>query len=394
MDITPFLPNKTTKLPLPDGDALAHCANVVQALCDDIDAHGGLIDFARFMELTLYAPGLGYYAAGARKFGSAGDFVTAPEISSLFSRCLARQCQQVLSQTGGDILEFGAGSGAMAADILVELEQLDCLPERYLIMEVSADLRQRQQEILQARVPHLIERTHWLDHLPPQFTGVVLGNEVLDAMPVQLFRVEQDGVSLAQVGHDTNGFHWAYTPVTDLTQYGLAEITQELAPGYQSEINCHIGPWLVSLANSLQQGVVILLDYGFPRHEYYHPQRGDGTLMCHYRHHAHGDPLILPGLQDITAHVDFTAVAEAAVAAGLDVSGFTNQAYFLLGLGLTDFLNEINPVDTRRQIELAQQVKKLTLPNEMGELFKVIALTKGCDFALRGFSLNDQRVRL
>lgn len=392
MDITPFLPRNPAELPLPEGDALAHCTRAVQHICRDIDHHQGSIDFAQFMALALYAPGLGYYAAGTRKFGEDGDFVTAPEISPLFSRCLARQCQQVLAQTGGVILEFGAGSGTMAADILSELEQLDSLPSQYLIMEVSADLRQRQRETIEQKIPQLVDRVQWLEQLPEQFHGVVVANEVLDAMPVQRFRVEADGISRAMVRHDASGFHWSYQPWAVDAQ--LAEITRTLPTGYESEINTHITPWLATLTERMTQGAVLLIDYGFPRHEFYHPQRDTGTLMCHYRHRAHVDPLILPGLQDITAHVDFTAVAEAAVAAGFDVSGYTNQAYFLLALGLTELVAEINPADTRTQIILAQQIKKLTLPSEMGELFKVIGLTKDCDLPLRGFSFNDQRNRL
>lgn len=391
MDITPFLPPPGSELPLPDADAQAHCASMAQHIINQIDQNGGQIDFDQFMALALYAPGLGYYAAGARKFGDAGDFVTAPELSPLFSRCLARQCQQVLAACGGNLLEFGAGSGTMAADILAELESLDALPDQYLIMEVSADLRERQRETIHHKIPHLAGRVHWLDQLPETFHGVIVANEVLDAMPVQRLRVSADGVAQAQVGADHDGFHCHYRrcDIPELTQ-----LFDGLPEGYESEVNTHVTPWLAAIAASLQRGAIILIDYGFPRHEFYHPQRDSGTLMCHYRHRAHVDPLILPGLQDITAHVDFTAVAEAAVASGLDVAGFTNQAYFLLSLGLTELVAEINPADTRAQIMAAQQIKKLTLPNEMGELFKVMALTRDLDLPLRGFSLNDQRVRL
>lgn len=391
MDIPPFLPSPGSELPIPDADAQAHCAAVAEHIINAIAANGGCIDFEQFMALALYAPGLGYYAAGARKFGDAGDFVTAPEISPLFSRCLARQCQQVLAACGGEILEFGAGSGTMAADMLAELAALDALPEQYLIMEVSAELRQRQRETLARKVPQLAERVHWLDQLPDTFHGVIVANEVLDAMPVQRLRVTREGVAVAQVCHDDNGFRWHYRQTHDSA---LTTPLQSLSAGYESEVNTHIHPWIGAIAACLQRGVVLLIDYGFPRHEFYHPQRDTGTLMCHYRHRAHTDPLILPGLQDITAHVDFTAVAEAAVGHGLDVAGFTSQAYFLLSLGLTELVTGINPADTRAQIEAAQQIKKLTLPNEMGELFKVIALTRDLDLPLRGFSLNDQRVRL
>lgn len=385
------------ELPEPAPEAWAHSVALATLIAAHIEAEGGVIDFARFMQQALYAPGMGYYAAGARKFGEGGDFVTAPEISSLFSRCLARQCRQVLAHLGGgDILEFGAGSGVMAADILLELERLERLPESYLIMEVSADLRARQRDTLSEKAPHLLARVQWLDVLPrTPLHGVVLANEVLDAMPVHRFRIEEGGLREAYVAHDNGRFLWRHAaPGPVLAHSPVAQWCAGLAPGYESEYNAMLGPWLASLDEALSRGVVILVDYGFPRHEFYHPQRNGGTLMCHYRHRSHPDPLILVGLQDITAHVDFTAVAEAAQQAGFAVAGFTNQAYFLLALGLTGMLAEVNPVDVRRQLQLAQEIKKLTLPNEMGELFKAMALTKGVDIGLEGFALNDQRARL
>ncbi|OGT18830.1 MAG: hypothetical protein A2V90_01810 [Gammaproteobacteria bacterium RBG_16_57_12] len=386
-----------TDLPLPTPEAQRHSEQLIAQIRAEMEAHGGRLDFARYMALALYSPGLGYYAAGARKFGAAGDFVTAPEISPQFSRCLARQCQQVLAQLpGGAILEFGAGTGAMAGDILLELERCHALPSHYFILDVSAELRQRQQQTLLQRVPRLLDRVQWLDRLPiGGFRGVVLANEVLDAMPVHRFQITAEGYNEIYVAWQGERFAWSHErPGAALEAWYRAATPAGLAPGYESEVNLAIAPWLAGLVDSLAAGAVLLIDYGFPRHEYYHPQRSGGTLMCHYRHRAHPDPLILPGLQDITAHVDFTAVAEAALDAGFEVLGFTNQAYFLLALGLAESVAEVNPLDTRAQLELAQQIKKLTLPSEMGELFKVMALGKGLDMTLRGFTLNDQRGRL
>ncbi|MEN8169743.1 MAG: SAM-dependent methyltransferase [Pseudomonadota bacterium] len=383
------------ELPPPDAVAQAHSEQLQAHIRDVIDADGGRIDFARFMQLALYAPGLGYYSAGSRKFGEAGDFVTAPEISSLFSRSLARQCQEVLSCIGGDILEFGAGSGTMATDILGELDRLGSLPEHYFILEISADLRERQRETLQQKVPLLAERVVWLDALPESFEGVVLGNEVLDAMPVHRFHISEGEPRELYVMWDGKQFALEEGAV-DAALYSRLQALQSefgLTEGYQSEINLMAEEWVAGLGNWLKRGVALLIDYGFPRAEYYHPQRSGGTLMCHYRHRAHDDALSLIGLQDITAHVDFTAVAEAALAAGLSVRGFANQANFLIGCGLTELLAE-EEGDSRTQLSLAAEVKTLTLPSEMGELFKVIALSRGWEGGLRGFALRDERARL
>ena len=387
------------ELPPPDAAQLAHSERLQAHIREVMVAEGGRIDFARFMELALYAPGLGYYSAGSRKFGEGGDFVTAPEVSSLFSRALAQQCREVLLRIGGDILEFGAGRGVMAADVLAELECLDTLPEHYFILEISADLRQRQRETIQEKIPQLAERVVWLDALPQNFEGVVLGNEVLDAMPVHRFCIHEGEPRERVVMWDGERFALdesaldasLYSRVQGLqTEFGLDE-------GYESEINLMAEEWVSGLGTWLKRGVALLIDYGFPRTEYYHAQRSGGTLMCHYRHRAHDDAFTLIGLQDITAHVDFTAMAEAAVAAGLSVRGFANQANFLIGCGLTEILaaeGEGGEGDARHQLSRAAEVKTLTLPAEMGELFKVIALTKGWEGGLRGFALRDERSRL
>jgi SAM-dependent MidA family methyltransferase len=391
--------NRANELPIPSDDEQAHSERLQALIRDEIAAANGLITFARFMELALYAPGLGYYAAGARKFGEAGDFVTAPELSPLFSQCLAQQCQQLLRHLGGGaILEFGAGTGTMASDILLELERLGTLPDHYLILELSADLQQRQQETLRRRVPHLFARIEWLSALPaPGFKGVILANEVVDAMPVHLIRFEEQGAREGFVSWQEGRFVWCDRPLsTPELQQQIATLQLELdaenfCRGYTSEINLVQRGWIRSLAGLLEQGVALIIDYGFPRHEYYHPERTGGTLMCHYRHRAHADPLILVGLQDITAHVDFTALAEAALDCGLEVLGYTGQAQFLLANGLGERIAAIDQSDARRYLEITQQVKKLTLPNEMGELFKVLALGRNYDGVLNGFMLQDRR---
>lgn len=384
------------ELPPPSADAAAHSAALTQCIRKEISAGGGVISFARYMELTLYAPGLGYYSAGARKFGAAGDFVTAPELSLLFSRCVARHCAGLLTgMGGGEVLEFGAGSGVMATDILLELERMQALPLRYAILEVSADLRARQRETLAARVPHLLARVQWLETLPENFVGVVLGNEVLDAMPVHRFRWRAGRVRELGVSWNGDSFVWCELPVcTPRLAARVQDIAaaEALPEGYESEVNLAAEDWLHSLAGMLRRGVALLFDYGFPRHEYYHPQRSGGTLMCHYRHRSHPEPLILPGLQDITAHVDFTAMATAAADAGLEVLGFANQANYLIGTGLLELAQEAG--DVREQLEVAAQLKRLMLPGEMGELFKVLAVGRDVTDAGAGFVVRDERYRL
>ncbi len=356
------------------------------------------------MNKALYTPGLGYYSAGLCKLGAKGDFITAPEISPLFSQCLARQCQPVLAHFNDNvILEFGAGSGSMAAELLKALEQLNALPSQYFILEVSADLKQLQQTTLQAQVPNLLDRVQWLESLPNQpLQGIILANEVLDAMPVHCFRLEKEGVSEFYVGlatpnnspSDETPYTWQVLPTQNESLRGIVETLRPSIPvGYVSEMNLALPAWIQSVSDSLSAGMILLIDYGFPRHEYYHPQRNQGTLMCHYQHHAHDNPLILVGLQDMTAHVDFTAVAEAALSAGLSVSGYTNQANFLLACGLPELLSALNPDETKTYLQQTQQAKTLILPSEMGELFKVMALTKHLDMPLLGF-VQDDRVRL
>lgn len=379
--------------PPPGAEEQAHSERLMRRLREEVAQAGGAIPFSRFMELALYAPGLGYYAAGKHKFGAAGDFVTAPELGPLFARCLARQCRQILQALGGgEILEAGAGSGALAADLLLELEALGRLPERYLILELSNELRDRQAETLRRKAPHLLKRAHWLDALPADFRGVMLANELLDALPVERFKVTDSGVRQLYVASENDRFVWREKPADDGIRARIEPLA--LSPGYTSEINFTAEAWVRSAADALKQGVMLLIDYGFPRAEFYHPQRTGGTLMCHYRHRAHDDPLTLVGLQDITAHVDFSGIAAAGINAGLRLLGYTSQAAFLIGCGLEQLAAASDPDNVRRHLELTQQIKKLTLPHEMGELYKVIAFGRGVEEPLLGFTVRDRRGRL
>lgn len=386
-------PATNTKLPVASDIEQQHERRLKSHIIEVMQAQGGRISFAEFMRLALYAQGLGYYSAGKNKFGKAGDFVTAPEISPLFGQCLAQQCADALdSLGGGDLLEAGAGTGKLACHVLSRLEQLDQLPGHYYILEVSPDLRHHQQQYIAQTLPHLLQRVHWLETLPDRFNGVIIGNEVLDAMPVERFVLSEQGVEQLCVGHEDGPFVWqrhkAGNALTDRVN------ALGLSPPYISELNLNAEAWIASLADILERGLILLIDYGFPEHEYYLADRREGTLMCHYKHHAHDNPLILTGLQDITAHVDFTAIAQAAVDNGLSVSGYTSQAAFLIGCGIEQLLDGFDSVDDITRIQLSQQIRKLTQPSEMGELFKVIALGRALDLPLRGFMVQDRRNRL
>lgn len=378
-------------LPTPSAEQSAHSARLAEAIRAEIAAHGGWIGFARYMELALYAPGLGYYSAGAQKFGAAGDFVTAPEISPLFARCVARQAAQVLRETRGDVLELGAGTGRLAARMLLELQRLDALPRHYRILEVSAYLRAVQRETLAAILPpDLLARVEWLESLPDTFTGLVVGNEVLDALPVHILAWREDGIHERGVTWEGDHLAWREQPLVDDKLLATAK-KLALPPGYVSEICPAAGALVASLALMLQRGALLFIDYGFPHREYYHPQRSSGTLMCHYRQHAHDDPLLYPGLQDITAHVDFTAVAEAGTAHGLQLLGYTSQAQFLINCGITELMAEVSPADLAAYLPLASQAQKLLSPAEMGELFKVMMLGKELEAMPLGFTRGDKR---
>ncbi|MCU0896199.1 MAG: SAM-dependent methyltransferase [Burkholderiales bacterium] len=383
----PF-PLSRMSLPEPNADARAHSERLAARVRDEIAARGGWMSFARYMELALYEPGLGYYSAGARKLGRDGDFTTAPELTPLFGQAIAHAAAEVLGAGYDAILEVGAGSGALAASVLEELERLGRVPRDYLILELSADLRERSRDMLAARVPHLLDRVAWLNRLPPSFEGLVLGNEVLDAMPVELIRVTDDGVEQAGVVAGEGGFAWDWRRAPEGLVAEVARLS--LPSGYVTEVGVLARAFLHSLGAVLARGVAIFIDYGFPAREYYHPQRAQGTLMCHYRHRAHGDPFFLPGLQDITAHVDFTAVARAASDAGMEILGYTSQAQFLIGCGLTELMLRVPPEDAARYLPQAAAAQKLVSPAEMGELFKAIALGKNYHGPLTAFASGDR----
>ena len=379
------------RLPAPPPEAQAISDRLAGLIAGEIAAAGGSISFARYMELVLYAPGLGYYMAGARKLGRDGDFVTAPELSPLFARCLARQLAELAGHGLTSILEIGAGSGALAAGLLHELAAMDRLPERYFILEVSADLRERQQQRLRESVPRCADRVQWLDVLPRAYTGVIIGNEVLDAIPTHVVTTRGGNIFEAGVRYDagSRSFLWHESPAPESVR-SAARMLDLQADDYKTEINLAARAFVQSFARLLERGVLLFADYGFPAREYYHPQRARGTLMCHYRHRAHDDPFFLPGLQDITAHVDFSAIAQAGAAAGLDALGYTNQAQFLINCGITDLLAG-TPADDPAYAPLAAGAQKLLSPAEMGELVKVIALGKGVTAPLLGFSQGDRR---
>jgi SAM-dependent MidA family methyltransferase len=338
-------------------------------IVEEIGAAGGWISFARYMQLALHEPGIGYYASGARKFGPGGDFVTAPELGSLFGRTLARQLGEFER-----ILEIGAGSGALAEVLSHDRE--------YLILETSAELAARQRERLGGRVRHI-------QRLPERFRGAVIANEVVDAMPVHIVHWTERGIMERGVAP---GLTWVDRPA-DGEVLAAAERIEVPAP-YVSEIGLAARAWMRTMVESLEQGAIFVIDYGFPRHEYYHPQRATGTLMCHYRHQAHADPFARPGEEDITAHVDFSALAEAAGAAGAEVLGYASQAQFLVNCGITEVLAEANVENALHYAPIAAQAQKLLSPAEMGELFKVLAVGRGVTTPLAGFSRGDRRASL
>jgi SAM-dependent MidA family methyltransferase len=368
-------------LPAPDSDALAASHALQHLIAAEIAQQSGAISFARFMELALYAPGLGYYSGGAAKLGKDGDFTTAPEISPLFGAALAQVAADIIAQSEPNILEFGAGTGKLAHDVLGALRDAGIEVASYAIVELSGELRARQQQALKD-----FPQVRWLDALPEKFSGVVLANEVLDAMPVQLVTKAADGWRELMVTVDNGSFALVpRVPDAALAAHIARQVpdADSLPEGYLTEVHPVAGGFMASLARMLTagQGAAILLDYGFPAHEYYLGQRVGGTLMCHYRHHAHTEPFYLPGLQDITAHVDFTAMALAAQDAGLDVLAYMNQAAFLLGAGIGELLLRTDPADPMRYLPQANAVQKLVSPAEMGELFKVLVVGRGVELA-------------
>ncbi len=388
-----------TSLPDPGEAAREHSRMLADSIRTEIGTAGGRIPFRRFMELALYAPGLGYYSAGSSKLGAEGDFVTAPELSPLFSRCLARLCEPLIRDMDACvILEPGAGSGRMAADMLLELERRGALPAAYWILETSAELRARQEHTLHERVPQMRNRIRWLNSLPAEpFEGLIIANEVLDAIPFHRIQLSGGEILELHVACGDGGFQWQSLPadrsLADYARRVLEADRRDYPDGYTTEVNPALQPFIASLSDLLKRGLMLFIDYGYPRSEYYHAQRSDGTLLCHYRHRVHDDPFRFVGLQDITASVDFTAVAEAAAAAGLDVLGFTPQAQLLLGSGLDTFIGECAD-DPDRLLETSRQAKLLTLPGEMGERFKAMALGRDLQQDLPAFKMADHRNRL
>ena len=389
------------RLPVPPEAARKHSLTLAGLIREQISRCGGHISFERFMEMALYEPGWGYYSAGAARFGEAGDFVTAPHVSSLFSRCVARQCRQVLAAIpAGVILETGAGSGLMAVDVLQELEALGSMPEHYFILETSADLRSRQEQLFASRIPHLRPRIAWLETLPEQpLSGIIIANEVIDAMPVARVALDNGVLHELCVGHDGDEFYWVRTPAPDGPVRASWDRIASGLPGplpepFETELGLRVAAWVRSVSALLEQGAMLLIDYGYPGYEFYHPQRDRGTLLCHYRHRSHDNPFCYPGLQDITASVDFTALARAGLDNGLQLAGYTSQAHFLIGCGITEMAAALQNGKDCPDPAVTAQVKRLTMPGEMGERFKAIAFTREFPETLVGFRFLDQQDRL
>lgn len=412
------------QLPVVDAEVEAHSDAFLQLLGQRIKQLGS-ISFAEYMQAALYEPGYGYYVAGLQKFGAQGDFITAPESSRLFGACMAEQCAEVLQALKPapltSVLEFGAGSGKLARDILQRLDILQCLPDQYLILEASGELQMRQRELLSGLPRELYQRVQWLQELPENIEGVILANEVLDAMPVERFVIstlESGALQTRQlrvsVDHSAPELSLIETTgeAPERLRQAIADVEQSvpggsLPAGYQSEINLNLAPWLAGIESSLARGSVLLIDYGYTRTEYYLPERSSGTLMCYLRQHAHADPYHLPAAQDLTAHVDFSHVVEAAVAVGLELNGFCSQSAFLRCNKLVAIAESMEnaPRDVRspdaiaeestlQRLQIASEVKSLSMPDQMGERFSVMGLSKGIDFALQGFLDEDWSHRL
>jgi SAM-dependent MidA family methyltransferase len=390
-------------LPQPSADALAHSQAFVEALRQHIRANNGVIAFSRFMELALYAPGMGYYSAGARKFGAEGDFITSPELGSVFAHCVAQASANIFQQLNGDTIffELGGGSGAFAEDALKHFASLNVLPTQYCILEPSADLRERQQQRLEKSLPaDLFARCQWLDGpFEKKWQGVLFANEVLDALPTPRFVMHEGEVFEEMVALDSSdNFIRVQQPADALLRAAVRHIERDtetkFADGYQSEVLPQLPYWIQAVGGLIEKGAMLFVDYGYPRREYYLPERRDGTLVCHYRHHAHNDPFYLPGLQDITAFVDFTGVAEAGIHAGFDLSGYCTQSSFLMSNGLQAVMEKIQTLDDElTRYRLHQEIKKLTLPGEMGERFQAIGFQREVEFEA-AFSFNNLVRRL
>ncbi|MEX2495365.1 MAG: SAM-dependent methyltransferase [Woeseia sp.] len=391
----PTIANEGLKLPQPDAESRAHSERVAALICQAIASSGGSISFAEFMQHALYAPGLGYYSAGATKLGAAGDFITAPEISPLFARILARQCALIAQCSPvTEVLELGAGSGSLALEMLRSLPRHGVELERYAILEVSPDLRSRQESLIRSQAPKLITKVEWLDSLPRAFSGVVIANEVADALPVERFQRTSDGVLQFRVVTEDGRFVWQLAPAPPFLEDAVLRVEHSLGArlpeGYISDISTGLAAWIEDVARRVETGFMFLFDYGVTRREYYAADRSGGWIRCHFRHHAHNDPLVWPGIQDLSAWVDFTALAEGASDAGLEVAGFVSQSQFLLNGGLEDELAGFERLPTAAQLELSRQVKMLTLPGEMGEHFKCLGLSRRIAASPAAFATGDR----
>jgi len=385
-------------LPEPSEIEKQHSQKLLDVIAQEINQSGGWIDFAHYMRLALYAPSLGYYSGGLQKFGEQGDFITSPEVSPLFAQTLANPMAKLLAELpNAQLMEFGAGSGKLAADLLYALNNLGQLPETYFIVELSADLQQRQREILLQRVPDLLPRVQWLNQLPEKSLNVIIiANEVMDAMPVTRFAIKDDKVMQQGVVMQDGELALSYRPASDEIQQQVEALEIPTTPGFEycSELNLNIAPWIKSLAECINQGAIYLIDYGYTRSEFYSDERDMGTFIGYYHHRALDAPLWYPGLQDLTAFVDFTAVAEAALENELDVDGFTSQGNFLINCGLAELVDNIEATSEVDNFKLVQQMKTLSLPGEMGERFKVLGLSKGLKENVPGFEVRDLRYSL
>ena len=377
------------ELPVPEPDALDASRRLLARIESEIAARGGWIAFSDYMQLALYSPGLGYYTGGAAKFGPSGDFITAPSLGPLFAQTLARQVAELIGRSAPRILEFGAGGGELAGDLLAELARLGCAVEKYSILEPGAGLAERQRATIAKLAPESVAKVEWLERLPGDFEGVMIANEVVDAMPVHALAWREEGVFERGVAIENGRLAWAERPAADDVLAAAREL--DIAPPYASEIALAARGWMRSVADTLQKGALLVIDYGFPAREFYHPQRNTGTLMAHYRHHAHADPFLHPGLQDLTAHVDFSALAAIAATTGLDLLGYATQSNFLVNCGITEVLEGTDAQDVRRYAPLAATAQKLLSPAEMGELFKVLCVGRAIGpEALLGFARGER----
>ncbi len=376
------------QMPVPESDALDASQALAAHIKSQIAGRGGWISFAEYMQNALYAPGLGYYTGGAAKFGSAGDFVTAPSLGPLFAQTFARQVAELVARSAPEILEFGAGGGELAGDLLAELARLGCVIDRYSILEPGPELAGRQRATILSLAPESTAKVAWLDRMPDRFRGVMIANEVVDAMPVQAVAWREEGIFERGVEFEAGRLAWAERPASGEVLEAARDLG--IAPPYASEIALAARAWMRSVAESIEKGALLVIDYGFPAREFYHPQRSTGTLMCHYRHRAHADPFLYPGLQDITAHVDFSALAASGKAAGLDILGYATQSSFLVNCGVTGVLDRTDAADVKRYAPLAAIAQKLLSPAEMGELFKVLCVGRGVAPGLAGFARGER----